>query len=109
MFVEILINPENQYAPINTGVGVFFCRAIGINSNWIINGNSHDSGNHVAKNGLIFTEVRTLDPTGGFDHDHNMTVSIPAKMVMNYTEVLCSAYRDAPAVSNPAYLIIMGE
>ena len=67
-----------------------------------------ESGNHV-ENGLIFTEVVTLDPTGGYDHDHNMTVSIPTNLVMNYTQVQCSAYRDEPAFSDPAYLIIMGE
>lgn len=105
---DILVPPETQYAPINTGVGVFFCRAIGINTNWIINGRIYRSLNKVV-NGFEFTEIVTLDPTDGFDNDHNMTVSIPATMMTNETRVQCSAYRDSVAISDPAYLIIMGE
>lgn len=106
LFLAIVVGPETQYVPINSGEGVFYCKAVGLSTFWHINNKQFDSGNRT-ENEYKFSEIVTSSPS--MQNDHDMTLSMPARLEFNGTGVRCSAYSDQRNYSNNALLIVMGK
>ncbi len=107
--IEILTAPETQRVAINSGMAEFYCRAMGHNARWLVDGSSYDPQNATI-DGLKFTEFITYDPDKIIDNNiYDIYMQVPSSLDRNSTEIRCLSVRDQPAVSELVKLIIIGE
>jgi len=108
IYTEITVHPSNHTVAVNNTAS-FFCRAMGRNAVWYINNtlvNSHNQETYENK-GFTFTEEITHRQ--GQNHEFNLNITVTASAAINNTDIVCVAYLDTPALSTPAYLIVMGK
>ena len=82
---------------------------MGRNAVWYINNtlvNSHNQETYENK-GFTFTEESMT--IQGQNSIFNLNLTVTASAAINNTDIVCVAYLDAPALSTPAYLIVMGK
>ncbi len=86
----------------------FYCKTIGHNARWLVDGRTYDPENRT-EDGLSFMELITPDLDGFDDNIYDIYLQIPSSLDRNSTEIRCLSVRDQLVVSELVKLIIMGE